>query len=50
MSKEYPGLGPKAMQVLKGDKYIAIGMSASDGRVSDDVLKSLATSAVNRLP
>ena len=50
MSKEYPGIGPKAIQVLKGDKYVAIGMSASDGRVSDDVLKSLATSAVQRLP
>jgi hypothetical protein len=50
MSRERPDEGAKAMQVLKGNVYISIGMSTSSSPVSEDVLKSLAAKAVGRLP
>jgi hypothetical protein len=50
MSKVSPDKGAKAMQVLKGNLYLGIGMSTSTPPVSEDVLKSLAMKAVSRLP
>ena len=50
MSKERPDEGAKAIQALKGNVYVAIGMSTSTPPVSEDVLKSLATKALSRLP
>ena len=48
-SRERPEEGAKAMQVLKGNAFIAIGMS-STVPVSEDVLKTLAAKALSRLP
>ena len=50
MSRDMPDKGAKAIQVLKGNMYIAIGMSSSSAPVSVDVLKTLAGNALNRLP
>jgi hypothetical protein len=50
MSKERPNEGAKAIQALKGNVYVAIGMSTSTSPVSEDVLKSLAAKALSRLP
>jgi len=50
MSKEKPDEGAKAIQALKGNVYVAIGMSASTPPVSEDVLKTLAMKALSRLP
>jgi hypothetical protein len=49
-SKDRPDEGARAMQVLKGNVYLAIGMATSNPPVSVDVLKQLAVKAVSRLP
>ena len=50
MSKERPDDGAKAIQALKGNVYVGIGMGTSTTPVSEDVLKTLATKALSRLP
>lgn len=50
MSRAKSDEGAKAIQVLKGNLYVAIGMSTSSAPVSIDVLKTLATKALSRLP
>ena len=49
-SRARPDEGARAIQVLKGNVYVAIGMSTSPRPVSVDVLKSLAAKALSRLP
>jgi len=50
MSRDSPDKGAKAIQVLKGNLYFAIGMSTSSTPVSIDALKTLAEKALSRLP
>ena len=50
MSKDKPDEGAKAIQVLKGKVYVAIGVSTSGAAVSEETLKSLGAKAVGRLP
>jgi|GEM_PF-6779549 len=49
-SKKSPDQGAKAIQVLKGKHYIAVGVSTADPPVSVDTLTSLAARALSRLP
>ena len=50
MSRDMPDKGAKAIQVLRGNMYVAIGMSTSSPPVSIDALKTLAAKALSRLP
>jgi len=50
MSRDTPDEGAKAIQILKGKMYVAIGVSASSPPVSVDTLKSLGAKALSRLP
>ncbi|HKY42505.1 MAG TPA: hypothetical protein VJM50_05390 [Pyrinomonadaceae bacterium] len=50
MSRDRPDEGAKAIQVLKGNMYVAVGMTTSINPVSVDTLTSLAAKAVSRMP
>ncbi len=50
MDRDKPDEGAKGMQILKGNKFVAIGLSTSSLPVSEDVLKALAAKALSRLP
>jgi len=50
MDRDKPDEGAKAMQILKGNKFVAIGLSTSSVPVSEDVLKTHAAKALSRLP
>jgi hypothetical protein len=41
MSRDMPDKGAQAIQVLKGNMYVAFGMSTSSASVSIDALKTL---------
>lgn len=49
MDRDRPDEGAKAMQILKGNVFVAIGMKTSSAPVSVDVLKTLAAKALSRL-
>jgi len=49
-NKATPDGGAKAIQIMKGSTFIAVGVSASTPAVSTDIVKSLAAKAVSRVP
>lgn len=50
MSRDHPDISPKALQVMKGNMYVAVAISTSNPPVSEDALKTLAAKALTRLP
>lgn len=49
-SRDHPDQGAKAIQILKGNVYVGIGVSTAGPPVTNETLVSLGAKAISRVP